>query len=277
MPSPDPSRAPRRTGGVSRDRTYRAAVRLGGAVLRGLDLRVRVSGLEHLPADGPVLVAATHDSFLDFLLVQAVAGARGRRLRFLTRHDVWGVPAVGRAMTAMRHVPVDRAAPAGAYVAARALLREGEAVGVFPEAGLSHSYTVRPLMRGVAGLARETGVPVVPVVLWGAQRVWSVGRPDARGRKPRPDLTRGRRVDIDVGPPMSVAPDADVTRWTRDLGAVLTERLEALQRLEHHRPAPGEHAPWHPAHLGGHAPTRAEAALLDDVPRAAVRPTWGPR
>ena len=51
---------------------------------------------------------------------------------------------------------------------------------------------------------------------------------------------------------------------------------EILKRLPHHLPRPGEIAPWYPAHLGGHAPTRAEAAHLDVVPRAAVRPTWGP-
>jgi hypothetical protein len=57
---------------------------------------------------------------------------------------------------------------------------------------------------------------------------------------------------------------------------VLTDQLEALQRLPHHLPQPGVAAPWYPAHLGGHAPTRAEAAHLDVVPQSAVRPTWGP-
>jgi hypothetical protein len=41
-------------------------------------------------------------------------------------------------------------------------------------------------------------------------------------------------------------------------------------------PAPGEQAPWYPAHLGGHAPDRVEALALDDVPRSAVPPSWGP-
>ena len=63
----------------------------------------------------------------------------------------------------MQHIPVDRQAPAHAYLRARRMLREGEAVGGFPEAGISFSYTVRPLMRGLVALARETGAPVVPV------------------------------------------------------------------------------------------------------------------
>ena len=57
---------------------------------------------------------------------------------------------------------------------------------------------------------------------------------------------------------------------------MLTGLLEELQARPHLRPAPGEHAPWYPAHLGGHAPDRREALALDDVPRAAITPTWGP-
>jgi 1-acyl-sn-glycerol-3-phosphate acyltransferase len=258
------------------EHVYRATNALGRAAIRLLGVDTRWTGIEHLPESGPVLLAANHVSFADFVLVEQAAVTRGRFVRFLCRHDIWNVPVVRTAMDRMRHVPVDRQAPAAAYLGARRLLREGEAVCSFPEAGISYSYTVRPLMRGVASLARETGTPVVPVALWGGQRIASVGLPDARGRKPRPDLTRGRRVDISFGEPLSVGPTDDLTAWTRHLGGVLTDQLEALQRLPHHVPRQGERAPWHPAHLGGHAPTRAEAAHLDVVPPSAVRPTWGP-
>jgi 1-acyl-sn-glycerol-3-phosphate acyltransferase len=261
---------------VSRERTYRAAVVLGRTGLRALGMRVTGIGAEHIPTSGPVLLAATHVSYPDFVFVQDAARSSGRYIRFMTRHDVWQVRGLSRPMTAMRHIPVDREAPAGAYVMARRLLRDGEAVCAFPEAGISYSYTVRSLMRGVASLARETRAPVVPVALWGAQRVYSVGVPDERGREPRPDLSRGRRIDVSFGVPLTIGAGDDLTEWTRHLGTVLTEQLEALQRLPHHLPRPGEIAPWYPAHLGGHAPTRAEAAHLDVVPRAAVRPTWGP-
>ena len=258
------------------ERTYRAAVVLGRVGLRALDLTVVASGWENVPASGPVLLAATHVSYPDFLFIQAATRPTGRYVRFMTRHDVWHVRGLARPMDAMGHIPVDRQAPAAAYLRARRLLHAGEAVLSFPEAGISYSYTVRSLMRGVAGLARETGAPVVPVALWGAQRVYSVGVPDERGLEPRPDLTRGRRVDVSFGRPMTIGPGEGLTDWTCRLGARLTDQLEALQRLPHHLPLPGEHAPWYPAHLGGHAPTRAEAAHLDVVPRSAVRPTWGP-
>jgi 1-acyl-sn-glycerol-3-phosphate acyltransferase len=60
-------------------------------------------------------------------------------VRFLARYDVWANPFARPLMDAMRHVRVDRVAPAAAYLRDRALLREGEAVGIFPEAGVSTS------------------------------------------------------------------------------------------------------------------------------------------
>ena len=64
---------------------------------------------------------------------------------------------------------------------------------------------------------------------------------------------------------------------TRLLGATLQRMLDEVQRHPRHRPAPGARAVWHPAHLGGHALTVAEAEALQDLPRSAVAPTWRPR
>ncbi len=253
------------------EKTYRLANLVGRGVIGALGADVRIEGQEHLPRSGPVLVAATHVSFLDFVMLEKAALERGRYLRFLTQSQAWLRPLVWRAMDAMRHVPVDRQAPAAAYLTARRLLLEGEAVCVFPEAGISHAFTVRALMRGTASLARETGVPVVPVALWGPQRITSVGDPTVR-----PDLTRGRIVDVGFGTPMKAAPDADLDDWTRGLGERLTTMLEELQQRPHHRPRPGEYAAWYPAHLGGHAPHLERGRELDELPLRALPPSWGP-
>lgn len=258
------------------DLTYRFATGLGRVGLSALDIDVVGSGAHHLPRSGPVLLAATHVSYPDFVFIQAAARSRRRYIRFMTRHDIWHKRVLAWPMDRMQHIPVDRDAPAGAYLKARQLLRNGEAICAFPEAGISYSYTVRSLMRGVASLARETGAPVVPVALWGSQRLYSVGVPDEQGKGPPPDWTRGRRVDVAFGESLSIGPDEDLTEWTRLLGHRMTGLLEELQRLPHHRPGPGEYAPWYPAHLGGNAPTREQAADLDSVPRTAVRPSWGP-
>jgi 1-acyl-sn-glycerol-3-phosphate acyltransferase len=253
------------------DGVYRFVNGLGRLALRTLMLDVRWTGAEHVPGRGPVVIAATHVSYPDFVFIQRALLPRKRYVRFMTRHDVWNVPVVARFMDGMHHIPVDRQVPAHAYLRARGLLESGEAVCGFPEAGISYSFTVRPLMRGLVSLARETGAPLVPVAVWGTQRLFSVGDPH-----PPPDLTRRRRVDLAFGPPLYVARRDDLTARTHELGHELTGLLEGLQQLPHHRPRPGEVATWYPAHLGGHAPTRHRARGLDEVPFNAVTPSWGP-
>ncbi len=253
---------------------YRATIALGKLALRALAIDVRSEGAQHLPATGPVLLASNHVSFPDFLFIGQSMLDTKRLVRFMCRHDIWDSPARW-AMDGMRHIPVDRQAPAAAYLQARRLLREGEVVCVFPEGGISAAYTVRALMRGAAGLARETGAPLLPVSIWGSQRLWGQKR-SVDAPFPRPDLARGRVVDVRFGEPMVVASDADVVDTTIELGQRLFRGLENLQALPEHRPRPGEYAPWYPAHLGGNALDRAESFELDAMPRSAVPPSWGP-
>ncbi len=254
---------------------YRAAIALGRVGLRALDVRTRVEGQEHVPAEGPVVLAANHVSFPDFIFVQQALLGSGRYVRFMCRHDIWSTPALARAMDGMQHVPVDREVPAAAYLKARRLLSEGEVVCAFPEGGISAAYVVRALMPGAVALARELGAPLVPVTMWGAQRLWAQKR-SADAALPRPDLTRGRLLDVRFHAPMHVAPDADLTTTVRELGTRLWAGVEELQRLPEHRPRPGERAPWYPEHLGGHALDRAVSFELDAMPRSAILPTWGP-
>ena len=184
--------------------SYRMTNALGRAALRVLRIDTHISGAEHLPTSGPVLMAATHVSYPDFLFLGRAAIARQRYIRFMCRHDVWHVPGVRAAMDRMRHVPVDREAPAGAYLEARALLREGEAVCAFPEAGISYSYTVRSLMRGVASLARETGARWCP---------WRCGAASGSGASGSPTSSAVRRAPASPAGAGSTSPWGSRSPW----------------------------------------------------------------
>lgn len=249
---------------------YPPVLAAGRLLFRGLGLRLCVEGDEHVPLAGPVVIASNHVSFLDFTLVGLMARRSRRYVRFLARHEVWDHPVAAPLMRGMRHIPVDRSVPVAAYLSARGALRSGEAVGVFPESGVSTSYTVRSLMPGAVALAASTGAPLVPMAIWGPQRVYTAGLPGERVR----DLTRGRPVTLRAAEPIHLEHTADVWAETARLGNRLQTLLDDLQHRPRHQPAPGERAPWHPAHLGGHAPTPAHARLTESVPRRSVPPSW---
>ena len=179
-------------------------------------------------------------------------------------------------MTGMRHVPVDREAPAAAYLRARQLLREGEVVGRLPRGRdllLLHGAGADARRRGAGPRDRRAGRAArasgassgcgASVARW---RAAAAAEP-APGPAQRPACS-GRRC---------TSPPTPTSAARRRAGGPLTALLEELQCRPHLRPQPGEHAPWYPAHLGGDAPDRREALTLDRVPRAAVAPTWGPR
>ncbi|CAN5428148.1 lysophospholipid acyltransferase family protein [soil metagenome] len=258
-----------------REPVYLGAIAAGKLTFASVGLTVRAAGAEQLPTSGPVVLASTHVSFPDFLFIGDALLSTGRLVRFLSRGEVWKSAPVGRAMDAMGHVPVDRTAPAAAYLRARRHLGAGQVVCVFPEAGISAAYVVRSLMPGAVALARETGAPLVPVNVWGGQRLWGQKR-SLDAPFPRPVITRGRTIDVRIGEPMQVSSTADLTSTTRELGERLHAVQEQLQQLPEHRPRPGEYAPWHPAHLGGDAVERVASFALDRMPGSAVTPTWGP-
>ena len=124
--------------------------------------RMRVEGLEHVPADGPLLVVPNHDSQWDPILV-ALALKPRRRLRFLARASLWRIPGLGPVLYALGQIPIRRGAgDAGALGRANDALRAGEAICVFPEGGLSWGERLRA-RTGVARLAQAC--PGAQVVL----------------------------------------------------------------------------------------------------------------
>ncbi|CAM3355896.1 lysophospholipid acyltransferase family protein [Kibdelosporangium persicum] len=225
-------------------------------LFRVLDLKLDVQGSEHIPASGGAVLACTHVSYLDFIFCGLAGLPAGRRTRFMAKREIFANRVAGPLMRGMRHISVDRDAGQASYRQAVSALRAGEVVGVFPEATISQSFTVKGIKTGAVRMAAEAGVPVIPVTVWGSQRLWTKGRPKNLTQRHVPVLIR-------VGEPFQPAPQDDQDALTQDLRARMTALLDQAQRDYPDTPKPGEAPWWLPAHLGGSAPTPEEAAARD--------------
>ncbi|HEY7515191.1 MAG TPA: lysophospholipid acyltransferase family protein, partial [Vicinamibacteria bacterium] len=129
-------------------------------------------GEEHVPAEGPAIVAANHPSYLDPILLSLQVP---RRIWFMAWDALFRVPVLGVVMRVFGAFPVDvrRGQGRAAYEKARELLEAGEVVGIFPEGRRSRTGWMEPALRGgAARLAWETGVLLVPATIAGAYRAW---------------------------------------------------------------------------------------------------------
>ena len=239
---------------------YLPVIGFARGVFRALGLKFDVTGEENVPATGGAVVAMNHIGYLDFALAGFAFRPKKRLVRFMAKKEVFDHKVSGPLMRGMKHIPVDREAGAGSYAAAVAALASGELVGVFPEATISQSFELKEFKNGAVRMATEAGVPVLPVVLWGSQRVWTKARPkDFKGR--------GKNIRIVIGE--AFVPDTDPALATKDL----KERMQAL--LETARSTYGQQPEgdpwWLPASLGGTAPTLEQAEAADAEERAARR------
>jgi 1-acyl-sn-glycerol-3-phosphate acyltransferase len=163
-------------------------------------------------------------------------------------------------MRGMHHIPVDREAGSTAFDAAVNALRSGEIVGVFPEATISRSFQLKEFKTGAARMAVAADVPLIPMALWGGQRIYTKGH--------RRDLSRGKAVTIAVGEPFRPEPGADPAAATQELKQRIGVLLAGLQERYPQQPAGEDDRWWLPATLGGTAPTLEEATAMDEAEAA---------
>jgi 1-acyl-sn-glycerol-3-phosphate acyltransferase len=238
---------------------YRPVIGFARGVFAYLGLKFDITGEDHVPQSGGAVVAMNHVGYLDFALVGNAFRPRKRMVRFMAKKEVFDHRISGPLMRGMKHIPVDREAGAGSYQAAVEALRSGELVGVFPEATISQSFELKEFKNGAVRMAVEAGVPILPVVVWGSQRVWTKGRPKALKRNHVP-------IRIVVGEPFLPA-EGDPSLATKDLKARMQALLDEARRTYADRAEDG--AWWMPAALGGGAPTLADAEAADAEERAA--------
>jgi 1-acyl-sn-glycerol-3-phosphate acyltransferase len=235
---------------------YPPVIAIARTAFWALDLKVTVDGAARIPTIGGAVIACNHVSYLDFIFCGWAARPSRRLVRFMAKKSVFDHRISGPLMRGMRHIAVDRDAGLGSYRQALTALKDGEVVGVFPEATISRSFTIKECKSGAARLAAAAGVPLIPVAVWGSQRLWTKGRPRALTHRHVP-------VSVAVGEPMNPAPRDNGDAVTAELRQRMGVLLDGLQRTYPQTPQGADDTWWQPAHLGGTAPTLDEAEALD--------------
>jgi 1-acyl-sn-glycerol-3-phosphate acyltransferase len=242
--------------------TYTAIIRSAKVAFRLLGQRIDITGAEHIPRTGGALLAVNHIGYVDFVYAGFPADRVGRRVRFMAKRELFDHRITGPIMRACRHIPVDRADGEASFHVAQQFLEAGELVGIFPEATISRAMEVKSLKTGAVRIAAAAGVPLIPVVLWGTQRMMTKDHDK--------DFGRGKAITIKVGPPVP-ATGRNAVAETETLRSAMSALLdEAIRSYPQNEPG----AWWLPAAYGGTAPTLEEAVRLDReelVARARAR------
>ena len=240
---------------------YTPVIAVARGFFAGLGLRFTITGQEHVPRSGGAVLAMNHIGYLDFALCGFALRPRQRVVRFMAKKEVFDHRVSGPLMRGMKHIPVDREAGAGSFGAAVEACRRGEIVGVFPEATISQSFELKGFKSGAARMAADAGVPLLPMVVWGSQRLMTKGRPR--------DFTRGTPIRIVIGEPLRTQPGDDAAAVTAQLKTAMQALLEQARSTYAGSPRSPQDTWWIPAALGGTAPTLLEADERDRLERAA--------
>lgn len=195
--------------------------------------RFEIIGLENIPAAGGALLCANHRSYFDATVVSLLTAKAGRAARFLGKKEVFDAPVVGQLAKALGGIRVDRGTGSDQPLeeAAKAL-RAGELVCMMPEGTIPRGPAFfEPKLRGrwgAARLAAMSGVPVIPVGIWGTEKVWP-----RSSRLPKVDIVSPPTITVHVGTPFVVAganADADTETIMSRIVDLLPE--EARQRRD---------------------------------------------
>jgi 1-acyl-sn-glycerol-3-phosphate acyltransferase len=235
---------------------YPPVIAVARGLFAALGLRFTISGSEHIPPTGGAVMVINHVGYLDFTFAGLAARPMKRLVRFMAKEEVFRHRVSGPLMRGLKHIPVDREAGSASFRAALTALKSGEIVGVFPEATISRSFELKEFKSGAVRMARSAGVPLLPTVVWGSQRVWTKGHPRRFGRHRTP-------ITIAVGEPIPVPPKSDPDAVTAELRERMSELLHRVQESYPDQPHGEDDRWWLPARLGGTAPTPEAAAALD--------------
>jgi len=195
--------------------------------------RFDLAGLEYIPSHGPVLLASNHRSYFDVAAIGMVAARLGRPVRFLAKQEVFDAPVVGPLARSLGGIAVERGAGSSEPMRrAAAALRAGEVVIVLPQGTIPRGEAFfDPVLHGHTGTARlaaETGAPVIPVGLWGTERVW----PRSSKVPNVANLPHPPRITVTVGAPVRLGLEDAVADTAAVMGAI-ADLLPEESRLPH--------------------------------------------
>jgi 1-acyl-sn-glycerol-3-phosphate acyltransferase len=178
--------------------------------------RIEVEGAEHIPASGPAILAANHESLADPFFLGV---ATPRPIHWMAKAELWKNPVVARLMDWFGTFPIERGGgDSGALRHGIKLLEEGGVLGIFPQ-GTSRPLRNRPFMRGAARLALATGAPLVPVCTVNTEKA-------LRPRKVKVGLPQ---IFIRVAPALRVEKQKATVAVARDLTRLLEDAIADLR------------------------------------------------
>ena len=209
-----------------------------------LGLKFDFEGVQNIPREGGAVLSINHIGYLDFALAGTAALPAGRYVRFMAKKEIFDNKLAGPLMRGMHHICVDRSSGTASFVAALRALRSGEVIGIFPEGTISVSFEIKELKTGAVRLAMGAGVPVIPTIVWGSQRIWT--------KKVKRDLRR-KKVPITVafGAPLYFDKQSDVEAGEKLLRETMISMLHEVQEKY---PDSHQGQRWAPVRLGGIAP-----------------------
>lgn len=240
---------------VVTDFIYRQITHVGRGVTLAQGLKMRLSGLENIPDKGGAVIVTNHTGYMDFLFGAFLAYRKRRLVRYLAKASIFKTPVAGQLFQVMGHVPVDRIEGGASIVKGIELATDGELVGVFAEGTISRSFEIRSMRNGAARIAHGAGVPIIPQVIFGSQRLWTKGQKKHLGRTHTPILITALEPYYTTGDF-----DADIAEVRRRMQEALEGLWEQYEAEFGPMPA-GEK--WVPARKGGGAPTLEEAEAKD--------------
>lgn len=194
-------------------------------------VRFDVSGAEHIPRTGPVILAGNHRSYFDLMAFGILQRQTGRTARMLGKKEVFDVPVLGPIMTGLGGIRVDRGSGDGeALDLAGVALEGGEMVVIFPQGTIPRGHDFfDPVLKGHSGAARLAALshaPVIPFGMWGTDQVWprSASMPDVLNWSDPPTVT------IRVGPPVDLKYRSAAADTRRIMSAIRDLLPEEAQR-----------------------------------------------